>query len=178
MVEVGRWVSAGFSAVAVTALSLLAFCWRGWIAGIATGAALMLHHQVFELSHYMKEDTALLMGVAVTFLAAFLFWRRPDAWRAAMLGAAVAMAISGKYIGAFMLPAALPLLWLAPGGGWRRLVSFTAALVAVLVVVNLPLLLNFDAFEKSLGREMNLVVHGQRGTTRSVPHTQVLEYLP
>ncbi len=172
VVEVGRWVSAGFSAAAVVALSLLAFVWRGWGAAVVTGLALMLHHQIFELSHYMKEDTALLMGVALTFLAAFVFWRKPDPWRAAVLGAAVALAISGKYIGAFMLGAALPLLWLAPGARWRSAACFIAAMGCVLIVVNLPLLLNLDAFEKSLGREMSLVVHGQRGVTRSVPHTQ------
>ena len=172
VVELGRWVSAGFSAVAVVALALLAFVWRGWGAAVVTGLSLMLHHQIFELSHYMKEDTALLMGVSLTFLAAFVFWRKPDPWRAAMLGAAVALAISGKYIGAFMLGAALPLLWLAPGARWRSAACFIAAMGGVLVVVNLPLLLNLDAFEKSLGREMGLVVHGQRGVTRSVPHTQ------
>src|SRR5579871_6184541 len=56
IVETGRWVSAGFTALAVVALSLLAFAWRGWGAAVATGLALLLHHQLFELSHYLKED--------------------------------------------------------------------------------------------------------------------------
>ena len=96
VVEAGRWVSAGCVAAAVVALALLAFVWRGWTASLAAGGALLFHHQLFELSHYMKEDSALLAGVAWTFLAAFLFWRKPGAWRAALLGAAVAVAISGK----------------------------------------------------------------------------------
>src|SRR5689334_20501493 len=50
--ETGRWVSAAFVGLAVVAFSLLAFAWRGWAAAIATGLALLLHHQFFELAHY------------------------------------------------------------------------------------------------------------------------------
>src|SRR3954468_18754369 len=64
IVETGRLVSAFFMAVAVTALSLTAYLWRGWPAAILAGAALALHHQLYELSHYMKEDAALMMGLA------------------------------------------------------------------------------------------------------------------
>ena len=172
VVEAGRWVSAGCVAAAAVAFSLLAFVWRGWMAALATGLALLLHHQLFELAHYMKEDSALLMGVAWTFLAAFFFWRKPGAWRAALLGAAVALAISGKYVGVCVLAVALPVLWCAPGGRGRRLACFGVALGVVLVVVNLPLLLQFGAFGESFSREMQFVVHGQRGLTRSVPHAQ------
>ena len=172
VVEAGRWVSAVFIAGAVVALALLAQAWRGWTASLAAGAALLLHHQLFELAHYMKEDSALLLGVALSFLAAFAFWQKPNTWRAALLGAAVAVAISGKYIGVSMLVVALPALWCAPGGRGKRMACFCGALVAVLLVVNLPLLLHLDAFEKSFSREMQAVVHGQRGVTRRVPHTQ------
>ncbi len=171
VVEAGRWVSAGCVAAAVVALALLAFVWRGWTASLAAGGALLFHHQLFELSHYMKEDSALLAGVAWTFLAAFLFWRKPGAWRAALLGAAVAVAISGKYVGAGMLAVALPVLWRVPGRRGSWLGWFAATLAAVLVVVNLPLLLDLGAFRQSFDREMGLVVHGQGGT-RAVPHAQ------
>jgi len=171
VVEAGRWVSAGFVAAAVVALSLLAFAWRGWTAALASGAALVLHHQLFELSHYLKEDSALLMGTAWTFLAAFLFWRKPDAGRAALLGAATALAISGKYVGVVVLAVALPVLWRAPGRKGRCGLWFVAALAAVLVLVNLPLLLQPGAFGKSFDREVGLVVHGQGGQ-RDWPHAQ------
>ncbi len=172
VVVAGRWVSAAFTAGAVLALALLAYLWRGWVASLAAGGALLLHHQLFELAHYMKEDTALLLGLALGFLAAYLFWQNPSVGRAAGLGVAVAVAISGKYLGIVALGCALPLLWLAPGTRGKRILCFCAALVTVLVVINLPLLVQFGAFEKSFGREVNLVVHGQRGLTRSVPHTQ------
>lgn len=171
VVEAGRWVSAGCVAAAVVALALLAFVWRGWTASLAAGGALLWHHQLFELAHYMKEDSALLAGVAWTFLAAFLFWRKPGAARAALLGAAVAVAISGKYVGATMLAVALPVLWLAPGRRGSWLGWFAASLVVVLTVVNLPLLLDLAAFRQSFDREMGLVLHGHGGK-RTVPHAQ------
>ena len=172
VVEAGRWTSAAFIAGAVVALALLAYAWRGWTASFATGGALLLQHQLFELAHYLKEDSALLLGVALSFLLSHAFWQKPNAWRATLLGAAVALAISGKYIGVFGLAVALPALWLPPGKKGLRTACFCGALAAVLVVVNLPLLLHFGAFENSFGREMEFVVHGQRGMTRSVPHAQ------
>lgn len=172
VVEAGRWISAAFIAGAVVALALLAYLWRGWTASLAAGGALLLHHQLFELAHYLKEDSALLLGVALSFLATHAFWQKPNAGRAALLGGAVAVAVSGKYIGVCMLAVVLPVLWRAPGERGRRAACFCGAFGMVLMVVNLPLLLHLDAFEKSFGREMQSVVHGQRGMTRSVPHAQ------
>ncbi|MDR3405377.1 MAG: phospholipid carrier-dependent glycosyltransferase [Chthoniobacter sp.] len=175
IVEAGRWVSATFTALAVVALSLLAFAWRGWAAAIAAGLALLLHHQFFELAHYLKEDTALVFGVALSFLAAFLFAQKTSVTRAALLGAAVACAISGKYIGLAVLVVVLPVLWHAPlAGRTRRLGAFAVALAVVLLLINLPMIMNPAAFAHSFNREMQLVVHGQQGTTRRVPHSLYL----
>ena len=172
IVEAGRWISAAFTAGAIAVLSLLAFVWRGWVAAIGAGLALLLHHQLFELAHYMKEDTALLFGTSLTFLTAFLYARRPDIWRALCLGAAAGCAISGKYIGVSVLAVALPVLWHAPRERRRAdALGFAAALAASLLVINLPLVLHPGTFQQSFDREMQFVVHGQRGTTRSVPHT-------
>jgi hypothetical protein len=175
VVEVGRWVSAAFAALAVVALSLLAFVWRGWPAAIVTGLALLLHHQVFELAHYLKEDTALLCGVALTFLAVFLFARRPTVPWAGALGAAVACAISGKYIGVAVLVVVLPVFWRTPiEGRWRRGLVFVVVLGLTMFLINLPLVLHPAAFAHSFDREIQLVVNGQEGTARRVPHTLYL----
>ena len=169
VVEIGRAVSATFTAVAVVALSLLAFQWRGWLAALAAGGALLLHHQLFELSHYMKEDTALLFGFSLAFLALAQFEARPSLGYALALGAACALAISGKYLGAVVLLAAAPALLKAPGKLQRA--AFFAGLIGVLLVVNWPLISDFDSFRASLARETQYVVEGQKGSTRSVPHT-------
>src|SRR5579862_4953744 len=80
-VVAGRWVSAVFASVAVAVLALLAFEYGGALAGWLCGVIALLHHQFFELAHYMKEDTALVMGVALAFLAIARFHRRPDLLR-------------------------------------------------------------------------------------------------
>ena len=175
IVEAGRWVSAGFVALAVVAFSLLAFAWRGWAAAIAAGLSLLAHHQFFELAHYLKEDTALVFGIALTFLVTFLFAQRPTAIWAGALGVAVACAISGKYIGVVVLVVVGPVLWCAPGDGRaRRLAVFFSALVAALLLINLPLILQPATFAHSFHREIRLVVHGQEGASHHVPHAQYL----
>jgi hypothetical protein len=175
IVEAGRWVSAAFAGVAIVLFSLLALAWRGWPAAIATGLALLLHHQFFELAHYLKEDTALVFGVALTFLVAFRFAQRPVVWSASLLGLASACAISGKYLGVVVLAVALPLLWCTPREGRAtRIFAFLAALVGTLLIINLPLILHPSAFARSFDREMELVVRGQQGATHRVPHALYL----
>ena len=168
VVEIGRAVSATFAALAVVAFSLFAFQWRGWLAALSAGGALMLHHQLFELSHYMKEDTALLFGLSLALLALGLFEEKPTLANALALGAASALAISGKYIGAVVLLATGPTLLKAPGK-FRR-AAFFAGLIVVLVIVNWPLIADFDTFRSAFARETTFVVGGQKDTTRSVPH--------
>jgi hypothetical protein len=173
VVEMGRTVSAALAALAAVALSLLAYYWRGWPAAIASGLALMLHHQLFELSHYMKEDTALLCGLALVGLLLAVFEGRTTALLAGALGAACGIAISGKYIGVISLLAALPALWHA---GRVRLIAraaaFIAALFLALAVVNWPLISQPSEFRASLSRETSLVIKGQKDTTQRVPHAQ------
>lgn len=171
VVESGRWVSAGFTSLAVVAFSLLGFLWRGWVVGVLTGLTLLLHHQLFELSHYLKEDTALLCGIALAFLAAHRYARKPGMMRAIVLGAACGVAISGKYLGAIMLLIAWPLFW-RERERWAHLRASLIALVLVVGVMNLPLFLDFGKFRESFGREVNLVVEGQGQMTQRVPHTR------
>jgi hypothetical protein len=193
VVEIGRWASAVFASLAVVALSLLGYVWRGWIPCIAAGFALLLHHQFFELAHYAKEDTALLFGVSFTLLAAYCYWQRPSIGWALALGIATACAISGKYLGATMLLVTIPVLWRTPlsprprpsssssssipspetphpAGRGTHAVATAIALFATLALANLPALLQLGEVSQSFDRELNLAVHGQSGTTRSVPH--------
>lgn len=171
-VEVGRTVSAGFTAGAVVVLSLLAYLWRGWPMALTTGLALMLHHQLFELSHYMKEDTALLFGVAVTFLGLFLFDRRPGIVTAALTGVGCGLAISGKYAGVVILFPVLPvLLWPGVKRRGAMLAAAGAAMLLVLLAINFQLIRGWATASASLARETKLVVEGQ-GMTQSVPHSR------
>ena len=169
-VELGRGVSAVFTGISIIALSLLAYRLRGWPAAIAAGVALLLHHQLYELSHYMKEDPALLLGVAVTLLAAQVYQASPGLAAALGLGTACGIAISGKYLGVLSLAFAIPVI-----ARNRKPGTFTAAAVAMLVVivlVNFPLLTDWRTFSASFAKETKLVIEGQGQMTQSIPHSR------
>ena len=176
IVEVGRWVSAGFAAASCVLLAAFVWIVGGRFAGITAGLLLLTNHQLFELSHYFKEDTALLFGISAWLLALAIYARRPHWTTAALVGAGAALAVSGKYIGLF---APLLSFFLIPhyaktGKRGVLIGSFLGALVALFGIVNLPMLLQLTTFGSSFQREFGLVMHGQHGMTRSVPHTVYL----
>lgn len=176
IVEQGRWLSAIFCAGAVTLLAMMVWIIAGSFAAVITGVLLMTNHQLFELAHYFKEDTALLFGIAAWFFAFTLFWKKPSSVTAAIVGLGAGLALSGKFLGGFTIALSLFLLPLgiARGRRLRALGFFALALVATYIVCNLPIFTNFESFQHGFNREVKMVVEGQRGTTRSVPHTVYL----
>ncbi len=185
--EVGRWVSATFTAGAVFCLVLLTILLYGHLAGAFAGALLVTNHHLFELAHYFKEDPAVLLGVSAFFLALAAFDRNPGNKTAALLGIGTGLAISGKYVGALVIPVALvSLVWGArasprasggvpaaahSGPRWMTTLSlwFLAA-VATFALANLPIFLNPTAFAAGFDRELDFAVHGHKGITRAIPH--------
>ena len=176
--ELGRTVSAGFAAGAAALLAATVWIAAGRFAGIAAGLLLLSHHQLFELSHYFKEDTALLFGMSAWLLGLALHCRRPGANTAALMGAGAALAVSGKYIGAVALLLSLALLpRIATARRGAQLAAFLGAFAVVFALVNLPLLRQLAVFESSFHREIGFVVKGQAGMTRTVPHPFYLNAL-
>ncbi|MDD5199758.1 MAG: glycosyltransferase family 39 protein [Terrimicrobiaceae bacterium] len=168
----GRWVSALFTSGAVYFLVLLASIVAGPMAAFAAGALLVTNHELFELAHYFKEDPALLFGLSGFFLALTLFDRVPCLRRAFLLGAALGLAISGKYIGVVAAPFAVWMLWHhRRSPGFLKSSAFALlGLIAVLAAANLPILLHPRPFAAGFTREMEFVLEGHKGITRSVPH--------
>ena len=172
VVEAGRRVSAIFTASAVVALALVGYIWRGWSVSLIAGVALATHHQIFELSHYMKEDTALFFGLAVTFLAAHLQQRTPSLRNALLLGMGVGLAISGKTLGALALFIAVPVfISTRAKSGWRVILSAAVCAFAVFAVLNYQAFANMAEVKENSARELALVTGGQ-GMTQSVPHSR------
>lgn len=168
--EAGRCVSAMFTALAVVALALLGYVWRGWAVSVFAGLALATHHQLYELSHYMKEDTALLFGLAVTFLAAHLHQRAPSMRNALLLGAGVGLAISGKMLGFLALFVAVPVfISIRAKCGWRVVLAAGVCALAVFAATNPQAFANPAEVQASSSREIALATGGQ-GMTQSVPH--------
>jgi hypothetical protein len=176
-VRAGRTVSAAFAAGAVAALTALAWLEGGLLAAACVAPVVLLSHGLFTFAHFMKEDTALAFGLCAVLLAASAYARRPRAGTAAALGAACALAISAKYIGAVALAGALPLLFArargtggrgagagghttAGAGRARTLGAFACALLAMLALVNVSALLDPAAFRAGLGYETDHVATG------------------
>lgn len=172
VVQIGRAVSACFTAAAVALLSLLAYSWRGWRVAIFAGLALATHHQLFELAHYFKEDTALLFGLAVAFVAADRHRRNPTLQNAIALGAGVGLAISGKVPGALSLLFAVPVfIATRKHCGWRPAAAAAITAAVVFAATNPQAFANPAAVVENFNREAKLVTTGQ-GMTQSVPHTK------
>jgi hypothetical protein len=169
---VGRWIAAACAAGAVAILALLAHHYRGPLAATVAGASVMLHGKLFLYSHYMKEDTALVLGIVLTFLAMACYWSKPTLARAALLGMACAVAISSKYAGAMMPVLALPVLFFATrmGAFLNRLLIFAAVFLALTISINYKLVAQKVEFEKSLDREVRWVSSGHFGIGEKVPH--------
>ncbi len=170
--EAGRTVSACFTAAAVVMLSLLGYLWRGWRVAILAGLALATHHQLFELAHYFKEDTALLFGLSFTFLAVNLHLRTPSLRTAMLTGMGVGLAISGKVPGALSLLVVIPaFIATRKQCGLRTIAASAFVALLVLLATNPQALMNPAAVVENFNREAKLATSGQ-GMTQSVPHTK------
>ena len=186
VVEVGRMLSAAYCALAAVLLAWAVARRRGLGAGMLAGVLLVLQPDVQEYSRYFKEDPALLFGCAACFAAMIVFEERRSWPWALALGAGAALAASGKYIGAIMV---LPAFWIvlfpggsrdpsAPGVSRGRLVMFfLIGLCVAFALANHRLLADVATFQSSLARETEMVLEGQKGVTKSIPHTGFLERL-
>ncbi len=176
VVVAGRWVSAVFAAGAVAALAAIGFYRGGWIAAWAVGLLVATHGKLYEAAHYFKEDTALVFGLAVFFLAAELFSRTPTTRTLRLLGIGSAFAASGKYIGVLALLFAVPLVWGAINipARWK---TFAVAFLATFLVLNIPPTTHPSSPFRSLKREVAGVTEGHRGLTQKVPHAKYVTEL-
>ncbi len=161
----GRTASAIFAALTVVALAVAAYLLAG--PGGAVGAAIvaLFHPMLFEHAHIFKEDTALTMGLALTVMAAAFFWNNPACGRRAiLLGIAVALAVSGKYVGLTALAIALPVVVFAPGEKrGRRIGLFAAGFVAAFALCNYQVFTHLGLWRESFNREVGYSLKGHRG---------------
>jgi hypothetical protein len=191
-VEVGRDVSAGLAAAAVTAFFWLAWRASGWAAAVLVAALLATCPTLLINAHFMKEDTALVFGLAVLLSAIYYAWQRRDAEmrlrvRAAWaLGAAFCLAASGKYVGFITVVPAVWVLFRLRGAATaddsamprlsrRRLVGvFLLAATLTSFVINWRVFKNPGTWIEALGNQVidGVVEHG--GLTMAKPNTYYL----
>ncbi len=168
VVEMGRWVSVFFSALAVSLLAAFAWRARGPAAAVAAGLFLLLYQDVFELAHYFKEDPALLGGTALTFFALQSLVLRPGPLHLTFLSIAVAITFSSKYMGIVLLLPALFFAWKTMG--WKGALGCLLIFAVAAGLLNARMFQDWDAVVANLKRETDLVATGQREVSKSVPH--------
>lgn len=172
IVVIGRYVSAAFAAIAVAALALTAYWMRGWWAMACVGLVTGMSHSLLIYAHDFKEDTALVMGLALVLAALAACYRYRNLLSIVALGAACALAASGKYVGIVGLVAALPLVWTLtmPRARRWRMVVLLLAFVAVLLLVNHRVLTDWSSFAKSFSFEARHGVTNHDGVTTGLPN--------
>lgn len=179
--QTGRWVSAAFAAGSVVAFALIAWWYYGLLIGWGAGLAVALQEDLFELSHYMKEDPALLFGLALSLFAAHVWWRHPGRRSLRFLAIACGLAVSGKYLGIVALFFALPLVFwhrsadiAAPHQA--RMKFFAIVFAITFLICNLPLFgWQVSSPFRSIGGEMKGVSGGHQGLSRHAEYFASLE---
>ncbi len=183
IVETGRWVSAAFAACTVVTLALLAWRCYGAAVGWCAGVAVAMQADLFETAHYLKEDPALAFGLALSLLAAHLWWRTPSRRTLRFFAIACGLAAAGKYVGIIALVFALPLvIWhraAEPALNRRaRLRRFAFVFVLTFLVCNLPFFAGkISSPFRSISHEVHAVASENRGIIRKVPHGEYLSML-
>jgi hypothetical protein len=107
---VGRTVSAIFFALAIATTCVAVALRFGWPVGLGMLVFFGADVSIYQFAHYLKEDGTLVLGFGVLLLAMHWFDQTGSRRAAIALGAAIALACSGKYIGALMAPVALGLV--------------------------------------------------------------------
>lgn len=173
--QAGRWTAAGFSALTVFCLTLLAFWLAGSMAGVLTGCFLMMDPLLIEHAHYFKEDPAMTFGFAVFLLAVHLHATLPRRGTLLFLGAAAAACVSSKYIGAVVIPFGLFTVWRFPVEGRSRdFLKFAIGLAGIFVLFNFQALSHLPRMFSSIAEEVDKAQNAQSGSLRSVPHSYYL----
>ncbi len=171
VVQVGRTLSALYLALANALLVDLAVVWAGTITGVALGAVLLVQPDLYEIGHYFKEDTLLLLGLSASFWALAFFGAESGRRRAVLLGVALALLAGSKYVGWFwvMLLGGQAVVW-----SWREcrtVLAWIVGLFGVLVVgIYWPVLQNWNVAREAGTLEVTLLLAGDYGSGHAIPH--------
>jgi Dolichyl-phosphate-mannose-protein mannosyltransferase len=138
VVQLGRTVSAFFAIGSIVCLGLAVYLLRNWAAAALLSVLLLCQHQFYDLAHTMSENTALMFGSSLTFLAIVLLEQKASVARALLLGFSVAIAASAKYVGALLFVPAVIVVFRSGGKEFRinRIVEFALGLSFAILVIN------------------------------------------
>jgi len=162
IVEIGRTCIAVFAALACVAFAWLGYRFAGVAGGLATGLLVALNPLLVELSHYYKEDPALLLGMAASILMVTIFWDAPSRGNALLLGAANGLSFSGKYIGITVVALSIAVLISARPRQLRMTEAVLCSLgfVVTSAAINYQLVAGSGKLFTGVGREVALLDAG------------------
>ena len=163
----GRWVSATFAAASAVLLALVGWRAFGLLGAWCVGLLVAVCPIVGLTAHFLKEDTALLLGLSASLLALALWHEKPTAGRLIWLGLACGLTASAKYIGGLFVPPVIALVLMNPTRAqemsWRRgLALLLLPAMLVFVAVNYPLFGQWDSFFGGVNKGAVLFVDGRR----------------
>jgi hypothetical protein len=164
IVMVGRALSATSAVALVLIVFVLARSRRSPFTAVAAAAIVGLSPIVTVHAHYFKEDMLFTLAVTLALLAGVRAEERPTHGRLVVLGIALGLAASTKYVGALLAPLLLVRTALvAHRRGGRPLAAAAlplAVAMAVFALVNYPIFLEFGAFRTGLGFELRHMTTG------------------
>lgn len=168
-ITAGRFCMAFFTSGAIAAFALLAYRLTGPGGAVATGAILLSHQLVYDLSHHFKEDPALVFGLGLSFAAMQFFWEKKSAPTCAAMGIAAALAVSGKYVGIAALPMALFLLILGRKEiGTRHWLAFFSGYLATIGIVDHQFVMQLGGFKAGFETEIADLTRNDK--LHEIPH--------
>ncbi len=179
--RVGRTLSAVYLAGAVACLTIVAGCYGGTAGAAGAAVALGTNAQAVLAGHFFKEDALFTLGLALTFVAGAVHWRRRGRRSLLALGAAAGLAVSSKYVGGLAVLYALTLTALAAGGAeenrrrmpWTNLGWCALAVAGVVGCCNgWALAEHFEQIRLGWSKGVAAVEGGNQGVGAKVPHLQ------
>jgi hypothetical protein len=183
VVQTGRWVSAVLAALASVMLAGCGYLVAGPGGMVLGGLSVGLCPSLLVYAHHMKEDAALALGVSFTVLAMAMVWRARSSLglviSSALLGLAVGLAISAKFVGVAMLAPAVASLLVRRWPRWWALIFGPLLFLVVLTVsvlsINHRALSDVAAAADILEDEINLSMFTHRGVIMDRPNRFIVD---
>jgi len=165
--EAGRLVSAGCGAGCVAVAFAIGWLLAGACGGYFAGIATLLTPQLYLLSHFTKEDSVLALSWLTVAALLYLLHRQRTQLDLIATGMACGLAVSAKYAGILLLPAAM---LTALGGRWprnlpwpRRLLTLLFFAAGTFLLANAPMLLEFSRSSERIVDELRHLAGGHSG---------------
>ena len=126
-------------AAAVGAIGLLGRRLAGDRAGIVAAGIAALYPFLWINDAVVLSESLLALTTALMLVAAYAFWRMPSPWRAAALGAAIALVALTRAEGVLLFALlGVPVVLMAPGLDWRRRLERIAVMALAALALVAP----------------------------------------